>query len=393
MARSKVSGEFPPSTPAGQAAPPGAAAAEAARLHASDDEFAGIPSPRRRPPWLAALVVLISGYLVAHQARDVLYALSSGTPLALGPASRVFADGASPPPENRYVRLEGTPDFESALVLDTQGEWKFRSFFRVLDTNRKLFVERVAGPLPLELVKRNAFTGRLVRLDAVSFSASIRRYFADHVSSTAVFAPEDVRAALEARRLPGALRDRLGEVVTLAGNDLLTLDVARPQAYLVELPQFRYFELEEARQALARTGAVIEGKGKSVAREGGAGFAFTVVIPRERTDAVVSAIADLAHRVRFEPVIDAIQTRLNTLASADGHLTLTPVASQGPSRGPVVVSWDRVTNVRTTARLEIPEGAYLLLEGERPRHQYRALVATAFLLAFGLVNVFALVRR
>ena len=45
--------------------------------------------------------------------------------------------------ENRYVRVAGTPDRESALELDTKGSWVFSQLFRVLGTGDRLFVHRL----------------------------------------------------------------------------------------------------------------------------------------------------------------------------------------------------------------------------------------------------------
>lgn len=355
-----------------------------------EDEFAGVPSPPRRVPWPALVVLLLSGYLVYHQASDIAYALSDRSPVPLGPAPTLFAPGAPPLPLNRYVRIEGTPDFESAVVLDTQGEWTFRSFFRLLDTDGKLFVQRVPGPLAAELAERNAFVGRLLPLRNVSFSASIRDYYGKHVAATHVFKPQALRAALESQRLPGALLDRLGATVSLAGNDVLSLDVRTPGRFQVELPQEIFTSLENAARAVGSTGARVHGEGRAVPRDVGAGaFAFDVEVSEDRETQVLSALADLASRARILPTVRTVRVRVNDLELEGAALRLRAL---DPAAAAEVVDWQQLSGARTTANLEIPEDAYLLVEGERPQSQFKALVAAAFLLVFALVNVMALRR-
>ena len=81
------------------------------------DEFANIPSRASRHPIIAVAAVLLAGYLVFQIRADVQYALSSATAIDLGDARNVAASASVP--ANRYVRLSGRGDRESALILDT----------------------------------------------------------------------------------------------------------------------------------------------------------------------------------------------------------------------------------------------------------------------------------
>lgn len=334
-------------------------------------------------------VVVLSAFLIFHQRKDVVYALSSSSPRMLGAAAGLVKTGAAEIPENRYVRITGTPDFESALILDTQGEWKFRTFFRVLETDRRLFVQRAAGPLPLDMVQNNSFAGRLVRLESVSFSDSIRKYFAQHVTSTRVFDANEFRRAMEDKRLPGTLLDTLGESVNVAGNELLSLDVRVPLHYHVDVPREFYDNLEMATKVLTRAGAVVQSEGKSVIREANlSGFAFDCTFPADRESQVFSAVADIAGRTRIIPVVQHVVAPLTQLRAVAGGLEFTK-----PGGSPVqLMAWENVKSMRTTSTLNIPQDAYLLFEGERPSSHYKSVVATAFLLAFGLVNLLAFRR-
>ncbi|MDX2023907.1 MAG: hypothetical protein SF187_26950 [Deltaproteobacteria bacterium] len=354
------------------------------------DEFAGIRPARRRPSWWAIAVVLLSGFLIYHQRHDVIYALTSGVARPLGQAGQLFKNGQALP-VNRYVRISGTPDFESAVILDTQGEWKFRSFFRLLETDRKLFVQRIAGPLPLDMVAHNSFAGRLVPLGSVSFSASIRAYFDQHITSTRVFDPAVFRAAFQDKRLPGALADKLGETVAIAGNQPLAFDVRLPQRYLVDVPHDRYEKLEDATAALTATGAKLLSSGKLISRESSlSGFSYECEFPKDRERAVLSAVVDLGNRTRVEPVVRSVVAPLSQLQPAGNGFAV--VGASDP-QAPPSIAWDDLTSVRVATNLTIPEDAFLLLEGERPSAHYKSVVATAFLLAFALVNLMAVRRR
>lgn len=353
------------------------------------DEFAGIRPARRKPSLWAIAVVLLSAFLIYHQRHDVVYALTSGSAQALGRAGDLFKGGAAVP-VNRYVRINGTPDFESAVILDTQGEWKFRSFFRLLETDKRLFVQRVAGPLPLDMVQSNSFAGRLVPLESVSFSASIRAYFEKHITSTRVFDPAQFRSAFEDKRLPGALADKLGETVAVAGNQPLHFDVRLSRRYLVDVPHDRYEKLEDATLALQATGAKILTPGKLISRESSmSGFSYECEFPEDREQAVLSAVVDLGNRTRIEPVVQTVVAPLSALQGTDTGFVVAAAAGS-PAR---TITWGDLVAVRVASNLAIPADAFLLLEGERPSHHYKSVVAAAFLLAFGLVNVMAVRRR
>ena len=194
-------------------------------LHVAD-EFAHIPRSRGRHPIVAIAGALLAFFLVFHIRRDLRYALSSSQPLDLGRASAVFGNGrAATGLENRYVRVSGLPDRESALEIDTKGSWVFSQLFRVLGTGDRLFLHRRQSPLPAALAEADSFEGRLIRVDELPFAASIRSYFATHVAATHFFAPQVLAQALAARR-PGApltLTDTSGDVVSLDERETILL--------------------------------------------------------------------------------------------------------------------------------------------------------------------------
>ncbi|MDZ4695800.1 MAG: hypothetical protein SGI86_11685 [Deltaproteobacteria bacterium] len=357
-----------------------------------EDEFAHIPPPPRRPPWLAALVVVFSIFLVVHMRHDVSYLFSSRAPQRLGNASALFGKGA-PLPNNRYVRIDGDPDYESAVSLDTQGEWKFRSLFRVLGTGGRLYVQRAPDPLPTGMLDENAFSGRLIALDELSFAHSIRDYFSRYVSTTHFFNVEPLRKAVGEGADDLELADISGAKVRLARNDVLVFAVQRPDEYQVVVPVNVQAEPSAARAALEKAGAIVLTPGEPVT---GAtpGFQFLTRVTGEGSDRVRGAISDLGPNVRIRHHIVALQVRAGeieggkgTATEADGFNCTTLTGEQQR----LLVS--DIVSIRTQAPIEMPGETYLLIEGETPRVHMPKLVAVAFLLIFGLVNLVALIRR
>jgi hypothetical protein len=345
------------------------------------DEFAGIPSRPSRHPVIAAAAVVLAGFLGFQISAEVRYALSPAVPIDLGDV-RTVASAASVP-SNRYVRISGRPDRESALILDTQGSWSFTQFFRLLGTDDRVFVKRVADPLPVELAERDVFTGRLVPFRELSFQESIRRHFSANVSATHFFALPALEAALAAGARPVTLVDRAGQKVTLAAEDRLAIDVSQPGDFRIELPGDRWRDLDKAKAAVtAKGGEVRAAENTETQRR-----AIVARFPEDKREAALAAISDLDRRIRIGTARTTSQVRLGELAvSSDGLMARTP-------DGKVLFPRANVEAIRSVAPVRIPEGAWLLLEGERPRDHIRSVVIAVALVGFALVNLMALRRR
>ena len=247
------------------------------------DEFAHIPDPGRRPPLLALLTIAVAVFLIVRLRHDVSYALSAATPVELGEARTLAAATLDRLPLNRYVRLSGLPERESAVILDPRGAWEFSQLFRLHGTSGRFFVRRSGDPLPSTLAERDVFTGRLMPFKDLSFADSIAGHFADRVTATHFFRADELAAALAQPTRPLALRDLTGERVTLAPTTRLTLDVIRPGEYRVELPRARF---AEASAAEARVQKVAQAAGGRVLqrRESPAAWIVTLAIPTEARD-------------------------------------------------------------------------------------------------------------
>jgi hypothetical protein len=345
----------------------------------SPDEFAAIPSRPARHPVIAAAAVFLAAFLVFQIRDDVRYALSSATAVDLGDARALVSTGAVP--ANRYVRLSGRADRESALLLDTQGSWNVTQFFRLLGTDDRVFVRRVPDPLPLAVAEQDVFTGRLVPFGDLSFEESIRRHFSTQVSATHFFAPATIETALGGQGGSVVLVDRAGQRVTLGPQDELAIDTAHPGDLRIELPAERYPDLARARALVAdQGGRVLSAETTVLARQ-----AVVARFPDDRREAALAALSDLDRRVRIGPARTTMRARL-------ADLRLTPQGLVARSRDGAEVTLPRaeIEAVRSVAPVRIPEGAWLLVEGDRPGDHLSKVIIAVLLVGFAFVNLIAL---
>jgi hypothetical protein len=352
--------------------------AGAASADLPPDEFAHIPS-RTRPPVVALLAAALALFLAVRLRHDVAYALSSAQPIELGDARALAARPPSAVPINRLVRLHGQPERESAVVLDARGSWTFTQFFRMRGTSGRVFVRRVADPLPIAMAEHDIFEGRLVAFGNLSFAESISHHFATHVSATHFFAPATLAAALAAGAGPWQVSDRAGDQVTLAAGDRLAIDIARPGLYLIEVAREHASEVARIKTLLASDGGRIAEQSEAADRT-----LITAAIPEAARDRLLSAIGQQGRGVHFRAARETIEVPVSALqASAGGW----QIAGAGGQR---LVRFDDVIAVRTRATVQIPADALLLLEGEVPRDETKSLVFLAFLAGFAVVNLLGL---
>jgi hypothetical protein len=391
----------PVKTGTGKAPPP------AAHPAAEADEFAAIPSPHSRHPVLALAAGLLGLFLVVKMRSDLAYFLSPRTPADLGDARTlvsserglaVLAEGT-----NRLVRIQGTPDRESALQVDTKGSWTFTQFFRILGTDSRVFVHRREDPLPAFRAERDVFEGRLVRFSDLSFEDSIRAYFAGHVSATHFFSPADIRRVVTAGvDHPTPVRDLTGETVTLGPNDILAVDLRHPGEVEIALPTARFSDPEAARAALVARGAHVARAGRPVPER----HVFIVTITASDRDHVLDGVGEIDWRVDIHDVRETVKARLSDLAIEDGALMVRGVASApGTAPAPAAASapavpgtlaaarkLETIDTIRTLAPVQIPADAYLIVEPETPRDHLPEVAIALVLLVFASVNLAGLVK-
>jgi hypothetical protein len=390
--------------PAQSKPPAGAVAGDSASVV---DEFAHIPRRRSRNPLITLAGALLAFFLVFYGRRDLRYALSSSHALDLGAAAAVFkSEKATAGLENRYVRVAGTPDRESALELDTKGSWVFSQLFRVLGTGDRLFVHRLQNPLPAERAEADVFEGRLVRVDDLPYADAIRNYFARHVTATRYFDTDAVVKALAARTGAGplAVADRSGDRASLAVEEPLAIEVSKPDEVQIGLPRTRFATEESARAAITeRGGEVVAAKGliKAPAQQGAnaatllasapeppARWTFVVRFPAERRQSALDQLGDVDRAVEIRDARETVATHAGELAVDNGALVVR--APGAPERRLAAAD---VAAVHTIVPVVIPADAYLLVEGDRPRDHLSSILIALALLTFGAFNIVALVRN
>jgi hypothetical protein len=349
------------------------------------DEFAHIPARRGRPPLLAIAAVVLALFLGYRLRNDLAYALSSATPVDVGDARALAARPGAELPLNRTVRITGVPERESAVILDTRGSWTFTQLFRLRSTGGRVFVRRVADPLPVALAERDEFVGRLLPFDQLSFGQSIARYFAARVSATHFFRPTDVYAAVSSTP-PLRLRDLAGDQVTLAAEDRLYLDILRPGELEVELPRARFPDQAAAARAVTAAGGRVTARRETVDR-----WIFTVAVSgAPAQEQVTSALGDIDRAARLRPARDTIEAKVSTLSAGGGDPPALHIRRDTPPS--IMASLSSIGAIRTRSPVQVPADALLLIEGERPRDAWKSVVILGFLVAFVAVNLLA-VRR
>ena len=372
------------------------------------DEFAHIPS-RGRHPVVAVAGALLAFFLVFHIRHDLRYALSSGEPFDLGRASAVFGHSqAVSGLENRFVRVAGLPDRESALQIDTKGSWVFSQLFRMLGTGDRLFLHRRESPLPAALAESDTFEGRLIRVDELSFAASIRGYFSTHVAATHFFAPDALARALAGRH-PGApltLVDTSGDSVALDERETIAIDVAEPDQVRIGLPRDKFVTEDDARAALTsrggevvRTLGAIKAKAAVAAPESGPlsstpeptqRWTFVVRFPAAVAQGALDAIGNLAQDVEIRDARQTVEVKLEDVAPSGsaGGLVIRPGEGAPRTLAPA-----EIAAIHTMAPVVIPDDAYLLVEGDRPREHAPTVLIALILVMFGAVNLVGLFRE
>jgi hypothetical protein len=235
--------------------------------------------------------------------------------------------------------------------------------------------------LPPALAERDVFTGRLLRFSDLSFADSIGRHFADRVTATHFFRAPDLAAALAQAARPLVLRDVAGEKVTLQASDRLAFDVLRPGEYRLELSRERFRQAAQAEAAVARAGLRVLSTS-----EAGPSWVVTGAVSDAGRDRALSALDELDRNVRFRSARD-------TLEVGPGEVRATAAGFELTTRGgAAVVPFDRVAAIRTFTAVRVPDDAVLLLEGEAPGSQTKAVGILAVLVVFGTVSLLALRR-
>jgi hypothetical protein len=246
-----------------------------------------------------------------------------------------------------------------------------------------------------------------VRFRDLPFEDAVRAYFAAHGVASHFFALADLRTAAAGAR-PGeplAMRDLAGDPVTLAPADVLAIDVRRPDEVRVGLPRDRFRDAAAARAEIERRGGTIVAD-KGLVRVDAPGavpagplslgggpapierWTFVARFAGPGRDAALSALGDLDRRVEIRDARETVKARVSELRVAGGALVLR--AGDAPERP---IPWSTIAAARTLSTVHVPDDAYLLVEGDRPRDHLPTVLLALAVAVFGAVNLGALARE
>jgi hypothetical protein len=336
----------------------------------SDDEFASLaPAPRPRSPLVALAVIALAGVLGWHLRDDLVYALRPRAAVDLGDARKL----AAPFVDNTYVTVRGQPDRRNALAIEPKGGRDRQLFFRLLGTGTRLLVRALPPERRVDLDEQ--WSGRLRRVDALSYAPSLREYYANEVRAARYLALDGFRAALQSGHFD-ELRDRTGEPLTLAPSSTLGIDVLFADRLQVTLPKEKFPSEADARHELERLGLTpspLDGTDEV--------FRYFVDAPAAKRNEVVAKLESSG--IGFAVDASHLENRLEELSLVGDTLR----------RGTKdVVPWAAVQAVSVDAPIRIADDAWVVAEGESPESFLWAPALLVMLAAFAVFNVWYLAR-
>lgn len=341
--------------------------------------------PFRRSPIVALGVIILGAVLLWHLRTDLVYALSSRTPIALGQAREFSARRQAPPADNRLVELRGLPDYRNALLFEPRGDSFRRAFFRLLGSDSHLLVGADQTSTRHEGLGER-FVGRWRRFDEIPYAEQVRAYYATKIKATRLLDLEEVRRLLRQRpsladNAPGGLiiRDGAGEPIRLAPTQPLTLVVDFPDHLALSLSRDHYAVAEDAQREIERLGAVLVGE-VQVTKES------FVVIARVAAENRRSFLAALEERdIPFAAHQERWPTTAESLRQAIG-------APERLAIGERSLPWSQIASIQVSAPIEIPHDAWIVVENETPADFVWVPALAGVLILFLAFNLWLVLR-
>ena len=228
------------------------------------------------------------------------------------------------------------------------------------------------------------------------------------MTATHYFATDATLAALAGRAAgaPLAIVDRGGDEVSLAADEALAIEVVKPDEVQIGLPNGALPDRgrgarrdhqprrrgDRGAGPGARPPAPSSAGASSLlasAPEPPARWTFVVRFPAARRQAALDELGDIDRTVEIRDARETIATRVSELAV--GRAARWSFAR--PARPNAAWPPRDIAAVHTIAPVVIPDGAYLLIEGDRPRDHVASVIISLVLMTFGVFNVVALVRN
>lgn len=296
-------------------------------------------------PLLAGSVVLLCLYLVVGLRHDVAFSLRGTSPEALGDVAARLARGETLP-DNRWVTLAVEPDRQTPGWLRGRQAIGYR-IVPALGTSGKLWLRvsdiAVAEPPTYD----RTHTGRIRPLDALPWSADLRRYIKSQ--------PPGPRY-LDARRLldgPPTV-DVAGDALTVPADSPVAVDVVAVGRSLVKVYRTDLVGSADAAQALlAAAGLAPSG----VVGESPLSWSFEVPVAESAArDALVQARLFAANA----------EARVSRATGVWRDLVVDRAAGALRLGIGAAVPVADVHRLEVRVRRDVPDDAQVLLDGERP---------------------------
>jgi hypothetical protein len=357
---------------------------------------------RRRHPLISAAVILLSLYLMWFVRADFLFFWQPARATDVGDAGKALRDGKLVP--NTHVTLTGAPDRKHSLVLEARSGG-YESFFRLLQTDSRVFVQQHRETRATDDVVTATHTGQLVRFDGLPYHKGLAAYFAKTMTVA-----HDLDFDHVARAKRGGpvvqVQDRSGGAVELNPDSLLWVNVAYPEEWLIQFSRRNYTKIEETQQHVAKLGLPI-----AVDEDASASFFRYVVhaepdqvpllIARFRAEELHANV--VRRQISYSARWDQLTVKDQTLVINVADPTLPArylVRTEGETKTlvadketPVVVPAKAILFITTSTPLKIAPDALVLLGGRAPGDNWYYVALYALLLAFVLLNALTLVQR
>jgi len=368
-----------------------------------DPELLKLPRRRRRRhPLISLAVIGLSLYLMWFVRQDLFFFFQGGTPTEAGDAASALREGKLR--AGSFVSLTGAPDRKHAIVLESKLGGGYESFYRLLGTQNRIFVQQHRATRGADAVLASSLTGHLVRFDTLPYRQGLRDYFA---KAQTIAHDLDLAEVERAKRTSATrLKDRTGAEVKVTAGTTVWVNVAYPNEWLIQASKRSYAKLEETRKLVADLGlptAVDD-------EESAAFFRYVVHAEPDQVALLLARFRDpslhanvvrrqVSYSARWDQV--SVSGRTLELNAADPSFpssyrvdkSATPPRLAAFKELPAKIPAEGILYITIASPLEIAPDALVLLVGRRPAENWYYLALYVLLLAFIVINGWTLSQR
>lgn len=380
---------------------------DAAPADEVDPELMRIPRRRRRRHPVIALVVIALGlYVMWFLREDFLYFFQPREPVDLGEVSQLAQKGIKLR-HNSHVTLQGAPDRKNALILESRSGYE--SFFRLLQSDSLVFVQRHRALRSSDQEISSTHTGRLVRFDSLPYADNMRAYFGKNMTLAHDLPYAAVAHARRAGQDSATLRDVAGRSVRLGRDSLIWINVAHPNEWVVQFRKQFYPKVELAETKVRELNLPFaQDKEPSTMF-----WRFVVHAAPDDLPVLMARFRDQSLNVGVVRRQLSYSARWNQIGVYAGGLAINaadptfptlfreaePAGEGQPNRlvpveeRTVRIPKDTILYIETSSPLAVEPNAMVLLTGEAPADNWFYLLLYAVLGVFVLLNLVSLGLR